>query len=143
MTDSLHTCSGVSAAELTTVLNLVSGTDISELDITAGTTRLSLRRPAVIAVSAGAAAAAPAVEPHSLAITSPLVGIFHASVAAGDNVQPGQSIGALEALGMPTSVDAPQPGTVEELLVHDGSPVEYGQPLLILRRAAHTAAGDV
>jgi acetyl-CoA carboxylase biotin carboxyl carrier protein len=71
-----------------------------------------------------------------MAITSPLVGIFHASVTIGDNVQPGQSIGAVEALGMPTSVDAPQPGTIEELLVRDGSPVEYGQPLLILRRSA-------
>jgi len=143
MADSLHTCSGVSAAELSTLLNLISGTDISELDITSGSTRVRLRRPAVIAAQADAAAASVVVEPHSLAITSPLVGIFHASVATGDNVQPGQSIGAVEALGMPTSVEAPQPGTVEELLVHDGSPVEYGQPLLILRRAVHTPPGDV
>ena len=142
MADSLHTCSGVSAAELSTLLNLISGTDISELDITSGSTRVRLRRPAVIAAQADAAAASVVVEPHSLAITSPLVGIFHASVATGDNVQPGQSIGAVEALGMPTSVEAPQPGTVEELLVHDGSPVEYGQPLLILRRAVHTPPGD-
>jgi biotin carboxyl carrier protein len=69
-----------------------------------------------------------------LAITSPLVGIFHPAVQAGQQVQTGQSIGAIEALGMPTSVDAPQSGTVEDLLVQDGSPVEYGQPLLILRR---------
>jgi len=143
MADSLHTCTGVSAAELSTLLNLISGTDISELDITSGSTRVRLRRPAVIAAQADAAAASVVVEPHSLAITSPLVGIFHASVATGDNVQPGQSIGAVEALGMPTSVEAPQPGTVEELLVHDGSPVEYGQPLLILRRAVHTPPGDV
>jgi len=142
MADSLHTCTGVSAAELSTLLNLISGTDISELDITSGSTRVRLRRPAVIAAQADAAAASVVVEPHSLAITSPLVGIFHASVATGDNVQPGQSIGAVEALGMPTSVDAPQPGTVEELLVHDGSPVEYGQPLLILRRSVLTASGD-
>jgi len=141
MTDSLHTCSGVSAAQLSTVLDLISGTDISELDVTAGRTRLRLRRPAVVAAGAAAAAAA-AVEPHSMAITSPLVGIFHASVATGDNVQPGQAIGAVEALGMPTTVEAPQPGTVEELLVHDGSPVEYGQPLLILRRSVLAPAGD-
>jgi biotin carboxyl carrier protein len=141
MTDSLQSCTGVSAAELSIVLNLISGTEISELDITSGTTRLSLRRPAIITVPSPPVAA-PTAEPHSLAITSPLVGIFHASVATGDNVQPGQSIGAVEALGMPTSVDAPQPGTVEELLVHDGSPVEYGQPLLILRRSVLTASGD-
>jgi biotin carboxyl carrier protein len=142
MTDSLHDCTGLSAAELTAVLDLILGTDISELDVTTGSTHLSLRRPAVVTVPS-AQTAAPAAEPHSLAITSPLVGIFHASVTSGDNVQPGQSIGAVEALGMPTSVDAPQPGTVEELLVHDGSPVEYGQPLLILRRSVLAPAGDV
>jgi biotin carboxyl carrier protein len=140
MTDSLHDCTGVSAAELSEVLNLIAGTDISELDVTVGSTRVSLRRPAIVA--SGAAAAPAPVEPRSLAITSPLVGIFHASVSAGDNVQPGQSIGAVEALGMPTSVDAPQTGTVEELLVGDGSPVEYGQPLLILRRSVLVASGD-
>jgi biotin carboxyl carrier protein len=141
MSDSLHTCSGVSAAELVTVLNLISGSDITELDVTVGATRLSLRRPALVrAVSANAPATA--IEPRSLAITSPLVGIFHAAVATGDTLQPGQSIGAVEALGMPTTVEAPQPGTVEELLVHDGSPVEYGQPLLILRRSAFVPAGD-
>jgi acetyl-CoA carboxylase biotin carboxyl carrier protein len=142
MSDSLRTCSGVSAAELSTVLDLISGTDISELDITSGKTRLSLRRPAIVAAASSTAATAPAVEPRSLAITSPLVGIFHAAVATGDILQPGQSIGAVEALGMPTTVEAPQPGTVEELLVHDGSPVEYGQPLLILRRVAHAPASD-
>jgi len=134
VTDALADSSGVSGSQLAQLLEMVVGSDISELDVTIGSTRLSLRRPAVIAATAGAAPA-PAVEPHSLAITSPLVGIFHASVATGDNVQPGQAIGAVEALGMPTTVEAPQPGTVEELLVHDGSPVEYGQPLLILRRA--------
>ena len=43
---------------------------------------------------------------------------------------------------MPTNVDAPHSGTVEELLVEAGSPVEYGQPLLILRRAAHASDLD-
>jgi acetyl-CoA carboxylase biotin carboxyl carrier protein len=57
-------------------------------------------------------------------------------VTVGTSVEPGQPIGAIEALGMPTSVDAPQSGTVEELLVQDGTAVEYGQPLLIVRRAA-------
>lgn len=133
-------CSGLSASELSAVLNLVSGTDISELDVTFGATRLSLRRPPVVAA---APAVSPPAEPRSLAITSPLVGIFHPSVTTGDNVQPGQSIGAVEVLGMPTSVDAPRSGSVEELLVQDGSPVEYGQPLLVLRRSFPMRTGDV
>jgi acetyl-CoA carboxylase biotin carboxyl carrier protein len=142
MNDPLLDCAGLSAADLAEVLDLISGTDISELDVTVGGTRLSLKRPAVVAVAQAAAAPLP-TEPLSLAITSPLVGIFHASVATGDNVQPGQSIGAVEALGMPSSVDAPQSGTVEELLVRDGSPVEYGQPLLVLRRSVHAPSSNV
>jgi acetyl/propionyl-CoA carboxylase alpha subunit len=141
VTDALLESAGVSGSQLAELLDLVSGTDISELDVTIGATRLSLRRPAIIAANM-ATAAPPTAEPRSLAITSPLVGIFHASVSAGDDVHPGQSIGAVEALGMPTSVDAPQTGTVEELLVGDGSPVEYGQPLLILRRAVLALSGD-
>jgi biotin carboxyl carrier protein len=141
MNDPLLDCTGLSAADLSEVLDLIAGTDIAELDVTVGNTRLSLRRPAVVTPDLAAATSA-AAEPRSLAITSPLVGIFHASVSAGDSVQPGQSIGAVEALGMPSSVDAPQSGTVEELLVHDGSPVEYGQPLLILRRSVRTTPGD-
>ena len=132
--DPLLACAGLTTDELVEMLALVAGTDICELDVTIGATRFSLRRPAVIAPAAAANAPIAPAEPSSLAITSPLVGIFRPSVSTGESVQPGQSIGAIEALGMPSSVDAPQGGTVEELLVHEGSPVEYGQPLLILRR---------
>jgi biotin carboxyl carrier protein len=135
--DPLLDAAGVSSAQLAQVLGLVADTDIAELDVTTGSTRLSLRRPPITAPVASAEPETLAPEPEwsTLAITSPLVGIFRPSVRAGETVQPGQSIGAIEALGMPTSVDAPQSGTVEDLLVLDGSPVEYGQPLLTLRRA--------
>jgi len=134
--DALLACAGLSADELGAMLALVAGTDICELEVTFGTTRFSLRRPPAAAHAPNANGTAPP-EPSSLAITSPLVGIFRPSVDTGEMVQPGQSIGAIEALGMPSSVDAPQGGTVEELLVHAGTPVEYGQPLLILRRTGH------
>jgi acetyl-CoA carboxylase biotin carboxyl carrier protein len=137
MSDPLLDQTGVSAEQLAQVLQLVAGTDIAELDISNGTTRLSLRRPPVAVAAVPEREVSPPAEPLSLAIASPLVGIFHPAVSAGDMVQPGQSIGAIEALGMPTSVDAPQSGTVEDLLVQDGSPVEYGQPLLVLRRPAN------
>jgi acetyl-CoA carboxylase biotin carboxyl carrier protein len=131
--DPLRERAGVSADELADLLSLISATDITELDVTLGSTRLTLRRPAL--VSTTPVRAAEPREPRSLAIASPLVGTFRPSVASGDALEAGQSIGAIEALGLPTSVDAPQSGTVEDLLVQDGSPVEYGQPLLILRRA--------
>jgi acetyl-CoA carboxylase biotin carboxyl carrier protein len=62
------------------------------------------------------------------------VGIFRSLVQSGETILSGQPIGAIEALGMPTNVDAPEGGIVDDVLVHDGSPVEYGQPLLTLRR---------
>ena len=131
--DLLRDHAGVSADELRDLLSLVGASDLTELDITLGSTRLTLRR-APAQISPPPLPAEEPREPRSLAIASPLVGIFRPSVASGDALEAGQSIGAIEALGMPTSVDAPQSGTVEDLLVQDGSPVEYGQPLLILRR---------
>ena len=134
----------MSADELGQLLALVTASDITELDVTLGTTRLSLRRAATATpTQAPAADAEASVEadpgPRSLAIASPLVGIFHPVVQPGEDVASGQSIGAIEALGMPTSVDAPQAGTVEDLLVADGAAVEYGQPLLVLRRDTHAS----
>ena len=140
MSDPLLDRAGISESELVEVLALVAGTDVVELRVRFGDGgEIRLRRPpSEMPAAPGERAHSspqPAGEAVSLAISSPLVGIFHANVRAGDTVHPGQSIGAIEALGMPTSVDAPQSGTVEDLLVSDGAPVEYGQPLLVLRRA--------
>ena len=134
--DALYDCAGLSGEQLGRVLGLLSNSDITELDVTLGATRLSLRRAATVLnselVSDRHAVTAP--EPTTLAIASPLVGIFRPAVNVGDAISQGQSIGAIEALGMPTSVEAPHSGTVEDLLVPAGTPVEYGQPLLTLRR---------
>ena len=136
-TDALESYSGVSADELQALLALVKDTDVTELDVTIGATRLSVRRPpsSVPSPRGPMSAAAPAAEPSTLAIASPLVGIFRPSVMEGDEVEHGAAIGAIEALGMPTTVDSPQTGTVEQVLIADGGAVEYGQPLVILRRA--------
>jgi acetyl-CoA carboxylase biotin carboxyl carrier protein len=133
--DPLVDCAGISATDLESVLSLVAGTDVVELDVSFGSSRVALRRPPLVVAPAPSHVDGVAAEPKALAIASPLVGIFRASVKRGDVVQQGHAIGAIEALGMPTSVDAPQSGTVEDLLVQDGSPVEYGQPLIVLRRA--------
>ena len=135
--DPLLKCSGFSEADLAAVLDLVAGTDVVELELTVSGSHVTVRRPPQVSTSAVAPSvpAAEALERRPLAIASPLVGVFHPAVKVGDTVSHGQVIGAIEALGMPTSVDAPQEGTVEDLLVSDGSPVEYGQPLLLLRRS--------
>jgi acetyl/propionyl-CoA carboxylase alpha subunit len=135
VSDPLAECSGVSERELAELLALLAGSDIVKLDLAFGDTRLTLRRPPSIDPPLAAAPTLAVQESPSLAIASPVVGVFHPSVAVGDVVSAGQVIGAIESLGMPTSVDAPRPGTVEDVLAPDGSAVEYGQPLVLLRRA--------
>jgi acetyl-CoA carboxylase biotin carboxyl carrier protein len=140
--DPLLERSGVGSDQLAQVLDAVAGSDIAELDITIGATRISLRRPpAAVPAVAWAAAQAPDA-PSFLAISSPLVGIFRSLVHGGETIQSGQPIGAIEALGIPTNVDAPEGGIVEDVLVEDGSPVEYGQPLLTLRRGPTLPGAD-
>ena len=135
--DALQACAGLSARELSELLALLGKSDVVELELVFGSTRLSLQRPAA---GSGRRAEAPVSdEPHTLAVASPLVGVFHPTVSAGQEVAHGQAIGAIEALGISNTVDAPEAGTIEALLAQDGSPVEYGQPLLILRRPSRVA----
>ncbi|SCF22695.1 acetyl-CoA carboxylase biotin carboxyl carrier protein [Micromonospora viridifaciens] len=92
--------------------------------------------------------AAPVVEPTTvpdrLAVRAPVVGTFYRSpepgaapfVTVGDLVRPGQVVGIVEAMKLMNEVTADQPGRVVEILVEDGKPVEYDQPLLALEPLA-------
>jgi acetyl-CoA carboxylase biotin carboxyl carrier protein len=72
------------------------------------------------------------------AILASTVGTFYHSpqpgaapfVRAGDDVKAGQPVGILEVMKLMIPVEADRPGRVTEILVPDGSPVEYGQPLI-------------
>jgi acetyl-CoA carboxylase biotin carboxyl carrier protein len=133
-TEPLGAAAGIDERELTELLALVAASDVVELEVAFPGGRLSLRRPR------SAPTPAPVDQPASgplpfLAVTSPLVGIFRPVVGVGAHVEPGQPLGAIEALGLPTSVDAPAAGTVEEVLVADGGAVEFGQTLLLVRVA--------
>ena len=73
-------------------------------------------------------------EPDSLVI-APLVGIFHhvkPVVGLGAKVKLGQKIGLIEAMKLINDVVAPTDGTVSDVLIEDGLPVEYGQTLFVL-----------
>ncbi|MFC0032921.1 acetyl-CoA carboxylase biotin carboxyl carrier protein [Micromonospora chaiyaphumensis] len=84
------------------------------------------------------AAAAPVTDRP--AVRAPVVGTFYRSpepgaapfVAVGDVVRPGQVVGIVEAMKLMNEVTAGQAGRVAEVLVEDGKPVEYDQPLLAL-----------
>ena len=66
-------------------------------------------------------------------IKSPLVGTFYASPAVGEQVQKGKILAIVEAMKLMNEIESEFDGTIEEILVENGAPVEYGQPLFIVR----------
>lgn len=71
---------------------------------------------------------------------APLVGTFYAApspgappfVQPGDRVETGQQLGIIEAMKLMNPLEATRPGRVVEVLVGDGEPVEYGEPLVLI-----------
>lgn len=100
--------------------------------------------PAPVAAAAPVAAEAPAPAPAPSSsghqVVSPMVGTFYRSPSpgAGPFVEVGQSVKAgdvvciVEAMKMMNQIEADKSGTVEAILVDDGEPVEFDQPLLII-----------
>ncbi|MCB2136690.1 MAG: acetyl-CoA carboxylase biotin carboxyl carrier protein [Rhodobacteraceae bacterium] len=104
------------------------------------------------AAAAHAPAAAPAASPapqaaggadpasHPGAVTSPMVGTVYLAaepgadpfISVGAAVKEGQTVLIIEAMKTMNHIPAPKAGTVKRILVEDGSPVEYGAPLLII-----------
>ena len=82
----------------------------------------------------------PANQPPSGALTSPMVGTVYLApqpgaprfVEVGQSVTQGQIVLLIEAMKVMNQIQAAQAGTVTEILVQDGQPVEYGQPLLVI-----------
>lgn len=77
---------------------------------------------------------------HPGAVTSPMVGTCYLSaepgseafVSVGSTVTAGQTVLIIEAMKTMNQIPAPHAGTVRRILVNDGSPVEYGAPLMII-----------
>ncbi len=98
--------------------------------------------PAVAGAALPVPAAAPSGDPasHPGAVTSPMVGTVYLSpepgsdvfVTVGATVKEGQTVLIIEAMKTMNHIPAPRAGTVRRILVEDGSPVEYGAPLLII-----------
>lgn len=144
----------VSVEQLQRLVRLLDRSDVSELELKrAGDgTRLVLRKAkATDALSAVAAtsliasadiasateAVVAAIETKKV-IVAPLVGLFHpwakprgkALVAVGDRIKVGQLVATIESLNVINEVESTVAGRIVEILVQDGQPVEYGQPLL-------------
>ena len=136
------------ADQLGELLRLVGHSDIEELEVEHAGARFVIRRDlgspapaqATPAVPAGTAASAASAPPDSFVVTAPIVGIFRRAtggaepaIDVGSALDVGQAVGAVEAMRMLSRVHTERSGIVQEILVRDGQPVEYGQPLVVLR----------
>ncbi|SHM25050.1 acetyl-CoA carboxylase biotin carboxyl carrier protein [Rhizobacter sp. OV335] len=147
--------------KLKTLIDLVSESNISELEITEadGKVRIVKADPNLVAAGpvayaapvlapvaaapAAAAAAAPAEAPAAPAghtVKSPMVGTFYGAaspgakpfVEVGSTIKEGEPICIIEAMKIMNEIEADKSGTVTKILCANGQPVEFGQPLFII-----------
>lgn len=97
--------------------------------------------PAAVSADASAASAAPAAaEISGKVIKSPMVGTFYRSsapgadpfVSVGSSVSEGQALCVIEAMKLMNEIPSEFSGVVKEILVENGQPVEFGQPLFVI-----------
>ena len=133
---------------------LLEETGLSEIEYEAEGRRIRVARGAGTAsgaANAPSSAPAPQAEPATSApegeealppgaVTSPMVGTVYAAaepgapplVKVGDSVKEGQTLLIIEAMKVMNPLASPRAGTVTRILVSDGQPVEFGEPLLII-----------
>jgi acetyl-CoA carboxylase biotin carboxyl carrier protein len=131
--------------KLKTLIDLVETSGIAELEIQEGEERVRITRavaqmPAPIAPVAPVAGApvAPPDEGHT--VKSPMVGTFYRCaspgaapfVEVGDTVAQGDTLCIVEAMKLMNEIEADASGTIKAILVENGQPVEFGQPLFII-----------
>ncbi|NII73574.1 acetyl-CoA carboxylase biotin carboxyl carrier protein [Dyella sp. SG562] len=100
-----------------------------------------MQAPAPVAAPAPAAEAAPASTlPAGHVVKAPMVGTFYASatpgaaafVKVGQQVKAGETLGIIEAMKMFNQIEADVGGTVQAILVENGQPVEFDQPMFVI-----------
>jgi len=105
----------------------------------------SLVAPAIAEAQGGAGAAEKPAGPlktNQIKVTSPIVGTFYRSsspdkpvyVEVGDMVKKGQVLCIIEAMKLMNEIESETAGKVVQLLVENGAPVEYGQPLFVIEQ---------
>jgi len=138
------------------LIELLEESDINEIEIKEGEESVRISRGAVVVASTPvapapapvAAVAAPAAAPATTAVAaapanavlSPMVGTFYRSpspsapkfVEVGQSVKVGDIICIVEAMKMMNQIEADRAGVIEAILVEDGQPVEFDQPLVTI-----------
>jgi acetyl-CoA carboxylase biotin carboxyl carrier protein len=144
--------------KLKKLIDLVEESGIAELEITEGEERVRISRhgsgqnviytspqmqyAAAPMAPVAAAIAVPAVAPEAEghAVKSPMVGTFYRTpspgakpfVEVGQNVNAGDTLCIIEAMKLLNEIEADQSGIIKAILVENGQPVEYGEPLFII-----------
>lgn len=146
--------------KLKKLIDLVEESGISELELTEGEEKVRISRnhagqnqgtmhyqpymqmhapaPAPQAAPAAEPAAAPQIEGH--VVKSPMVGTFYRSpspeskvfVDVGSTVAVGDTLCIIEAMKLLNEIESDQAGVIKAILVENGQPVEYGEPLFII-----------
>ena len=133
--------------KLKTLIDLVSESGVAELEITEGDDHVKIvnrvNAPAVAAAPAAAvcapAAPAPAAE-DTRTVNSPMVGTFYRSPSpgatpfadVGQRVKAGDTVCIIEAMKLLNEIETEYDGVIKEILVENGQPVEFGQPLFVI-----------
>lgn len=144
--------------KLKTLIELVENSGIAELELTEGEEHVRISRnvapsqqfytsapqhhmtaPAPQAAAVAAAPAEPAV-PEGHVVKSPMVGSFYRAaspgaksfVDIGQTVNAGDTLCIIEAMKLLNEIDTDKGGVIKAILVENGQPVEFGQPLFII-----------
>jgi acetyl-CoA carboxylase biotin carboxyl carrier protein len=139
--------------KLKKLIELVQESGIAELEITEGEEKVKIvlggqtpregsyvLPPAAAAPLAAPAPATSAPVDEGHVVKAPMVGTFYRSatpggkafVEVGDSVQKGQPICIIEAMKLMNEIEADHAGVVKAVLIENGQPVEYGEPLLVI-----------
>ena len=145
--------------KLKTLIDLVSDSNVSELEITEAEGRVRIVKGGTSVVTTVAAAAVPAAAPTVAplapvaaeaaaapaasaghAVKSPMVGTFYASpspnakpfVQVGSQVKVGDTLCIIEAMKILNEIESDKTGTVKQILGENGQAVEYGQTIFII-----------
>ncbi|MDB5776586.1 MAG: accB [Herbaspirillum sp.] len=145
--------------KLKTLIDLVAESDIEELEVTEGESKVRIVKSsaqaqnqvvmmqpqaapqyAVAPQAAAAPVAAIPAEPEGYVVKSPMVGTFYRSsapgsppfVEIGSEVKDGETLCIIEAMKLLNEIDTDKGGIVKQILVENGQPVEFGQPLFVL-----------
>ncbi len=139
--------------KLKKLIDLVQESGISELEVTEGEEKVKIVKsggstatdsvpasaPVPAPALAQAMAATPTVFPGHV-VKSPMVGTFYRSptpgakhfVEVGDTVKSGDTICIIEAMKLLNEIECDKDGVIKAILVENGQPVEYGEPLVVI-----------